>query len=139
MPESSEAWITLSSSSGTETSVQQMRGEVIRTGGTVYIRYEEPEAGPTGGITRSTVKITGEEIKVLRHGEVESQQSFSRGKKLPGFYRSPYTTFQMSTDTKEVEIRWAQDGGSLRWTYDLYIYDELSGQFIVSLQIQEEK
>lgn len=138
MPESRAVRITLRSSNGAETSVQQMRGEVIEAGSGVYIRYEEPEKGPQGGTTRTTVKVSGQEIKLLRHGVIESQQTFKLGERLPGFYRSPYTTFHMSADTSRLEIGMNGAAGSLNWTYDLYVYEELSGQFTISLQIQEE-
>ncbi|WP_223069346.1 DUF1934 domain-containing protein [Paenibacillus caui] len=140
MPDSRAAAITLQSSDGTETSVQHMRGEVIHAGTGTYIRYEEPEQGPTGGTTRTTVIINKNELKILRHGEIQSQQTFRPGERLPGFYRSPLTTFQLSTDTKSLEIDTNVNGGSwsLKWAYDLYVYEELSGQFTISLQIQEE-
>lgn len=138
MPESRAVRITLRSSGGEEISEQQMLGEVTFVGTSIYIRYEEPEKGPTGGVTRTTVKVAGQELKLLRHGEVESQQTFVQGKRLPGFYRSPYTSFNMSADTSLLEIALSGASGALRWTYDLYVYEELSGQFSISLQIQEE-
>ncbi|WP_138496365.1 DUF1934 domain-containing protein [Paenibacillus pinistramenti] len=138
MPDSQAVAITLKSFDGTDTSVQQLRGELVQGASGIYIRYEEPEPGPKGGSTRTTVRISGNEIKVLRHGEIQSQQTFGAGQRHPGFYRSPFTTFNLSTDTKSVEIRLNGAEGTLGWVYDLYVYEELAGRFTISLQIQEE-
>ncbi|GGA52942.1 DUF1934 domain-containing protein [Paenibacillus physcomitrellae] len=138
MPGNQAVVITLTSFDGTDKTVQHMRGELVQGAAGSYIRYEEPEPGPKGGKTRTTVRISGGELRVLRHGEVESQQTFSAGQKLPGFYRSPFTTFNLSTDTKSVDIRLDGSNGTLDWVYDLYVYEELAGRFTISLQIQEE-
>jgi uncharacterized beta-barrel protein YwiB (DUF1934 family) len=138
MADSQAVVITLKSFDGTDTTVQQMRGEMIHGAAGSYIRYEEPEPGPKGGTTRTTVRFGPGELKVLRHGEIESQQTFSPGRKLPGFYRSPFTTFNLSTDTVSLEVRLDGNEGTLDWVYDLYVYEELAGRFTISLQIQEE-
>ncbi|MNO30428.1 putative beta-barrel protein YwiB [compost metagenome] len=130
--------IVMTSRQGTDKTVQKLRGEAMVRGSSVYIRYEEPEKGPTGGATRTMVKVTGGEIKIMRHGEVESEQTFQEGRKLPGFYHSPFTKFHLSTDTRRLSA--AMDGmfGEIVWEYDLYVYDELSGHFAISMLIEEE-
>ncbi|MFC3750667.1 DUF1934 domain-containing protein [Paenibacillus sp. GCM10012306] len=132
--------VTLVSEHEGERTVLNTAGEVIAKGQQLFIRYVEPGQGPQGEETaiRTTIKIAGSELKLIRHGAVESEQSFRQGKRLPGFYRSPYTQFNLSTETRELEI--SRDGRSLNvtWEYDLYVYEELSGQFTLSLHIQEE-
>jgi uncharacterized beta-barrel protein YwiB (DUF1934 family) len=106
----------------------------------LYILYDETQSGPEGGevIVRNTLKIGDNGIKLIRHGSIQSEQSFEPGQCLPGFYRSPYTRFNLTTDTRKLDIK--RDGRSLAvsWEYDLYVYGELSGQFAISLNIQEE-
>ncbi|MDQ0196411.1 DUF1934 domain-containing protein [Paenibacillus wynnii] len=123
-----------------EQSVLNVSGEVIAKGSQLYIRYVEPGQGPQGEDVsiRTTLKIAGNELKIIRHGGVESEQSFQEGRRLPGFYRSPYTQFNLATETRELDI--VRDGRSLKVSldYDLYVYEELSGKFAISLHIQEE-
>lgn len=139
MPDKKEVRIVLTSTQGEDKSVQEMRGEVVALGeGIFYVKYEEPDKGPTGGITRTMVKISNNELKIMRHGEVESQQTFIAGQRLPGFYRSPFTKFNLSTDTSRLEINLEGAFGTVFWEYDLYAYEELSGHFVISLNIQEE-
>jgi uncharacterized beta-barrel protein YwiB (DUF1934 family) len=139
MPDKKEVLIEITSTQGKDKSVQKIKGEVIvAKDGAFYVKYEEPDRGPTGGITRTMVKISSGEIKIMRHGEVESQQAFTTGQRLPGFYRSPFTKFNLSTDTQKVETHLEGANGTVFWEYDLYVYDELSGHFAISLNIQEE-
>ncbi|NUU59211.1 DUF1934 domain-containing protein [Paenibacillus sp. JW14] len=132
--------VTLVSQHEGERTVLNTTGEVIAKGQQLFIRYVEPGQGPQGEeiAVRTMIKIAGSELKLIRHGAVESEQSFQEGQRLPGFYRSPYTNFNLSTETRKLEI--SRDGRSLNvtWEYDLYVYEELSGQFVLSLHIQEE-
>jgi len=132
--------VTLVSLHEGERSVLNVPGEAIVKGPQIYIRYEEPGQGPQEEDTavRTTIKIAGSELKLIRHGGIQSEQTFQRGRRLPGFYRSPYTQFNLSTETREMDV--VRQGRSLEvsWAYDLYVYEELSGQFAISLHIQEE-
>ncbi|QSF45223.1 DUF1934 domain-containing protein [Paenibacillus tianjinensis] len=134
------ASVTLESLQDGQRNVMKAAGEVMARGPQLYIRYEEAEQGPRGETVsvRTTIKISGSELKLIRHGSIESEQSFVLGRRLPGFYRSPYTQFNLSTDTRKLDI--TREGRSLNvsWEYDLYVYGELSGQFAISLYIQEE-
>ncbi|MBW4085188.1 DUF1934 domain-containing protein [Paenibacillus sp. S150] len=133
-------FILLESVQGGERNVVHTAGEAIAKGQLLYIRYEETQPGPKGEevSVRSTLKISDSGLKLIRHGGVQSEQSFEQGQRLPGFYRSSYTQFNLSTDTRKLDIK--RDGRSLAvsWEYDLYVYGELSGQFAISLHIQEE-
>ncbi|MNI41126.1 hypothetical protein D3C73_953710 [compost metagenome] len=132
--------ITLESLQDGQKNVQSAAGEAVSRGGQLYIRYEEAEQGPRGEAisVRTTIKISGSELKLIRHGSIESEQSFALGRRLPGFYRSPYTQFNLSTDTRKLEINRTGRSLQVSWDYDLYVYEELSGQFAISLYIQEE-
>jgi len=138
MSDKTQAQIRLVSRVDGEEVVQELPAELIQKGTVLYVRYEEPEASPQGGATRTTIKITSNEVKIIRHGEVQSEHSFEYEKRLPGFYRSPYTTFNLSTYTTDMDIKIEGMYGHLRFAYDLYVFDDLSGQFAIDLHIQEE-
>lgn len=138
MPGQTQVKIVVTSRQDGEETVQEVTGEAFVRGDTAYIKYEEPDPGPTGGVTRTLVKISGGELKIMRHGEVEAEQTFQVGRRLPGFYRSPFTKFNLSTHTRSLETRLVGPYGHIAWEYDLYVYEELSGNFAISLHIQEE-
>lgn len=138
MPESKPVSLVLTSRQGAEETVQHLRGDAVRRGEAVYIRYEEPDSGPEGATTRTLIKLTGDELKIMRHGGVEAEQTFRSGSRIPGFYRSPFTRFNLSTDTVKLESNWDGAVGQVVWEYDLYVFEELSGRFELSLYIQED-
>ncbi|MBT2292278.1 DUF1934 domain-containing protein [Paenibacillus albidus] len=121
-------------------SVLNVSGEVISKGSQLYVRYEELQQGPQGESVsvRTTVKISGSELKLIRHGAVQSEQTFEAGRQLPGFYRSPYTQFNLSTQTRKLDVVRKGRDFTVSWDYDLQVYGELSGTFAISLHIQEE-
>jgi len=118
--------------------LQEMKGEAVLKGSVLYVRYEEPQAGPEGGITRTTLKLGGQSLKIIRHGEVESEQTFELNRKLPGFYRSPYMSFTLSTHTHKLDLSIQGLSARAAWSYDFYRFDEEAGHFEISLHIQEE-
>lgn len=132
--------ITLESLQDGQRNVVQATGQATAKGPQLYIRYEETEQGPRGEeiFVRTTLKISDSELKLIRHGGIESEQSFAPGRRLPGFYRSPYTQFNLSTETRKLDIVRNERSLSVSWDYELYVYEELSGQFAISLHIQEE-
>ncbi|MDR0270198.1 DUF1934 domain-containing protein [Paenibacillus sp.] len=138
MQEARSARIRLQSRHEGENVVQESEAEVFERGGALYLKYEEPEADLRGQKTRTLLKITGDSLKMIRHGAVESEQAFQEGQKLPGFYRSPYTSFNLSTQTSLLEIRLNGVSGTVRWVYDLYVHEECTGHFDISLHIQED-
>lgn len=135
--------ITLVSRQDQEETVQQYRGERIDKGTAVYLRYEEVAEGLAAGLpvhkTTNTVKITADSIKLIRHGAVESEQSFQAGQRLPGFYRSAYVSTQLSQATSELHIALEDIAGEITWSYELYAYEECAGHFTITLTIQEEQ
>ena len=138
MSDRKQATIILHSLHEGENTVQELPAEVFAKGNALYVRYEEPKMGPYQGDTRATVKLTGDELKIIRHGEVQSEQAFRLGQKLPGYYRSPFTSFQLSTHTQRLSIDIDDMSGRASWAYDLYVFDEFSGHFSISLTIQED-
>lgn len=139
MPEQIKARIVVTSRQDQEETVQEWMGEAFVKGDTTYIRYEEPEVVPGSGTTRTLVKITGGDLKIMRHGGVESEQTFEVGRRLPGFYRSPLTSFNLSTRTRSLETSLTGATGQVVCEYDLYVFEDLSGHFAISLHIQEEQ
>lgn len=138
MPDITQAQIRIVSRVDGEEVVQELPAELILKGTVLYVRYEEPQASPQGGATRTTIKIAPHEVKIIRHGEVQSEHSFQHEKRLPGFYRSPYTTFNLSTYTTDMDMKIEGMYGHVNFAYDLYVFDDLSGQFAIQLHIQEE-
>ncbi|WP_322908141.1 DUF1934 domain-containing protein [Paenibacillus campi] len=135
MTEAKQVRLTLSSEQDGEVGTTEMIGHVFIKGNSLYVRYVEPPQPPQPEI-RTTVKISSDEIKIMRHGGVESEQTFRPGEHLSGFYRSPFTRFEMETHTRSLHHGLKGITGYIAWEYDLYVHEQLGGRFKVSLHIQ---
>lgn len=138
MPGMHRVLIRISSRQDEETVEQTLAGQLFEKEKSLFIRYAEPGADGSGEGVRTLLKVTPEELKIIRHGEVESEQSFRKGSRLPGFYRSPYARFALITHTRELRVRMQGLSGEIRWEYELEVQDVISGRFSISLTIQEE-
>jgi Uncharacterized protein conserved in bacteria len=138
--------ITLTSTQDGESVVHTYTGEWFRKERSVYIRYEEPVEGDAPSI-RTLVRFREDELSITRRGALESEQLFVPGEgRRSGYYRSPYTSFQMETSTAFVAVK-GDDGAefslaeppcTIEWQYELWINEHLSGRFHNRLHIQEE-
>ncbi|OXL86577.1 hypothetical protein BCV73_28505 [Paenibacillus sp. SSG-1] len=138
MPDARKATVRLRSRHDGQEVNQEMTAQVFARGQALYVMYEEPEADLQGRKTKTTVKIGANSLKMIRHGAVESEHSFQEGQRLPGFYRSPYTSFNLSTDTRSLKMDLDGMTGEISWAYDLYVYEECTGHFTISFFIQED-
>ncbi|MCM3631585.1 DUF1934 domain-containing protein [Paenibacillus glycanilyticus] len=138
--------ITLTSTQDGESVVHAYTGEWFRKERSVYIRYEEPVEGDAPPI-RTLVRFREDELSITRRGVVESEQLFVPGElRRSGYYRSPYTSFQMETATAFITLK--GEGGhkptsaeppcTIEWQYELWMNEHLSGRFHNRLHIQEE-
>ncbi|WP_042171087.1 DUF1934 domain-containing protein [Paenibacillus gorillae] len=143
MPDRMQVIVTLESKQGSETTRHQYPGEWFRKDRSVYLRYEE---GQDGEAVRTIIRCRPDEMLITRRGAVESDQLFVRdGGRQPGSYRSPYTSFQMETDTKKLSVR--AGGGrddadmappfTIEWKYEIWVNGEISGRFHNRLQVTQ--
>lgn len=103
--------VTLESLQDGQRNVVKAAGEVTARGPQLYIRYKESSQGPQGEAVsvRTTIKISDSELKLIRHGGIQSEQSFAPGRRLPGFYRS--LTHSSISLQKHGSWIWSETGG----------------------------
>ncbi|WP_341280452.1 DUF1934 domain-containing protein [Paenibacillus sp. FSL H8-0537] len=128
--------------------VGEHRGELFRKDRSLYIRYEETVEGEANSEPiRSLIRYRQGELLITRRGAVDSEQLFAIGGKRAGRYRSPFTSFQMETETGQLALQaegaaageLAEPPFSIEWKYDLWIDEHLSGRFHIRLHIQGEQ
>lgn len=110
-------------------------GELYRIGGKRIVRYPEPDAAMNG--TMTTVKIGDGEIRVLRHGAVESEQGFVPGQTVRGFYRVGPLRLLLETQAESVEAVWKDAKGRVQWSYRLSVDGQAQGRYEIDLEIEE--
>ncbi len=129
-------------SASKEQSLNQIAdGEMIERGKHLYIRY--PEQDPNMGQTMTTVKVDVSyqvdkpSIKVLRHGDIQSEQTFDLNQRWAGFYVSPHLRMELVTQTHDINIELEDGLGTIHWSYDLYVGEQNMGTYQLKLEIQE--
>jgi uncharacterized beta-barrel protein YwiB (DUF1934 family) len=135
MPAKQPVHIQIESKFEKHSLVQSVEGELIVKGSAAYVRYAEPD--PSMGKTNTTVKFNPGEIKVIRHGDVESEQLFSLEGKNAGFYKTAQGAMNLAVDTRSISVDLDNGLGEASWSYDLYISGEFTGRYELKLTIQE--
>jgi uncharacterized beta-barrel protein YwiB (DUF1934 family) len=114
--------------------VHDVEGDLYEKNDHFYIRYEETE--PEMGRTTTIVKIEKSRVKIMRHGEVSSEQIFLPGEPTYGFYQTAQGKMILGVRTHFLHNRLNDNGtGELEWSYDLEVMEELAGLFTIKLTI----
>ena len=136
MKSTAKVTIRIASKSDEHTALRTARGELTVRKDTVFLRYDEPDEEM--GKTVTTVKVKSGQITVIRHGDVESCQTFSAEKSEPGYYATPLGNLPLITKTRYIHNRLQNGLGTLKWSYDLFVSEQYAGQMELTLDIQEE-
>ncbi|NEW07591.1 DUF1934 domain-containing protein [Paenibacillus sp. SYP-B3998] len=128
--------IRIESRSGSETTVQRARGDLYRKGNHTYIRYEE-EPNELGR-TVTLIKLEENQIRIIRQGDVQAEQTFVVGEKRIGFYQTPQGRLELEIETHELTSEAEAGIGITRWSYDLYASGTHAGKYRIKLLIQGE-
>ena len=129
--------IKLESEWDEERAEQQFSGQLYRKGTAIYVQYMEEDE--QAGLTRTLVKLAEREIKIIRRGQVEAEQTFSVHEERRGHYRTELGTLPVVTRTLHMNVRMVNGSGEAEWSYQLWIAEEAAGTFNLKLTIQEEQ
>ncbi|MEI7026436.1 DUF1934 domain-containing protein [Paenibacillus sp. y28] len=129
--------ITISSTSPDHRIKQSVTGELYRRDDQWIIRYAEPEGQM--GRTMTTVKCEPGQIRIIRHGDVESEQTFQLHKRLRGTYQTVQGTLPIESKTHAMKMNMREQQGSIAWTYDLFVTGEFAGKYQLRLDVVEEQ
>jgi uncharacterized beta-barrel protein YwiB (DUF1934 family) len=126
--------IEIHSTSDDQTVVQKATGELYLKSDAIYLKYKEPAYDM--GATSTTLKIRPDTIKVIRHGDVQSEQEFSLNKRLLGFYYLPQGRTGLETFTHSMSVQLDEGIGSVTWSYDLSMMGDAAGLYDLRVDIR---
>lgn len=102
------------------------------------LRYLETEL--TGmGSTTTVIQITGEEVTMMRQGEVYSQMVFRQGKRHLSHYRTPYGEMTIGVNARHVLVDMGENGGELELDYDIEMDHVLSGRNVFAIHVEPSR
>lgn len=93
---------------------------------------------------KTTLKISSEEILIMRSGEaLAMQQKFRRKERTTGLYQTQFGRFDMVTDTENIEYQWNEKSGRGRLfvTYLMQLQGDREGmgRHSMTIHFKEEK
>jgi uncharacterized beta-barrel protein YwiB (DUF1934 family) len=112
---------------------QSFKAELYVKGTHIYYRYNETDEGM--GRTITTLKIESQQIRIIRHGETQSEQTFILHTHKAGFYQTPQGKLELATFTHELVVDLTDQMGRIAWSYDLFVSGELSGTYYLTVLI----
>lgn len=101
--------------------------QLYERGGKYYICYDESELTGLGG-TRTTVKLDGATVSMIRTGKYPSELLFAKDQRHVGLYETDYGTLTISTHTGRLQNSIGADGGELSIEYTIEVDNSLVGR-----------
>ena len=123
--------------SDAESMTQTYTADLFIRNEALYYRYDEIDAAM--GQTTTTIKVKEDEISVLRHGDVSSEQRCSMEAGTSGFFRFSKGTLFMQLYTRSMEIALEDGFGHLKWRYDLFLEGEHASTHSLHIKIEPLK
>jgi uncharacterized beta-barrel protein YwiB (DUF1934 family) len=106
---------------------QQNHGELYVLENQLVLRYAETD--PSLGNTKTTMKIGAGEIKIIRHGDVESEQTYRSGQMTRGTLRTAGAVLSLEKQTHDIQLEMNEHGGSVSWSYDMIVNGDPNGTY----------
>lgn len=108
--------ITLSARHDTEQETEDMEltagGSMVKMRDKLYIAFAH--TGPDGeGESRTTLKVDGGTVTMLRHGAFQTQMVFEKDRQYTGYYHTPFGAITLCVTTQQLEIDVGEEGGRL--------------------------
>lgn len=112
-------------------------GTLYERGGKYYIVYEESELTGLEG-TRTTLKLDGKTVSLIRTGSYPSHMLFAETQRHIGIYPTPVGgEMTVATHTSRVRNTVNEDGGELIIEYTVELDGRVAGEHYFSLQIAD--
>jgi uncharacterized beta-barrel protein YwiB (DUF1934 family) len=114
---------------------QTFKAELYVKGDNCYYRYYETDENM--GRTITTLKVEPQQIRIIRHGDIQSEQTFALQSHKSFYYQTPQGRLELTTYTHEINLSLTDQVGTISWSYDLLVSDDLSGTYSLTVEISE--
>lgn len=125
--------LTVVNDTGDETLRLSYPADRYVKGSNQYYRYREQE---DMGNTSTLLKIGPDEIRIVRQGDMESEQAFAVGELRTGYYRTDQGLLSIATRTSRISVRLHEGIGTVEWDYELQLAGEPAGNYRLALEIR---
>ena len=88
------------------------------------------------GSTKTIISIRGEEVTMMREGEVCTQMVFRQGRRHLSLYHTPYGKMTIGVNARHVMVDMDENGGDLELDYDIEIDHSVSGRNVFAIHVK---
>lgn len=132
--------IELHSKQDSGSGVLAYKGMLYPRKNAIYIKYAEEDEGR--GRCSVTFKWDSEGLTLLRHGEVQGEQSFRPGRRTTGWHSTAAGRLWLETETSA--LKWNGDAYGrlpfeIEWQYELWVNEQSADRFDLKLRVWEDK
>ena len=112
----------------------QADGQYYLRSGKHYLRYQDKSIHK-GESVQTTMKLSEQEIVIMRRGVVETDQHFQLEKSTTSSYHTPYGPMELGMNTRAIEVAITEQGGYARLKYDLAVNGSPVGDYDMHIEI----
>lgn len=113
-------------------------GRLMRDGSGYTLSYQESElTGLEGTLTTIQVEQEGEQVTLMRVGEVNAQMVFQEGRRHLSMYNTPYGAMAIGVNTRHLLADLNDQGGDIEIDYAIEIDHAIAGRNIFRIKIKE--
>ncbi|MFC4184144.1 DUF1934 domain-containing protein [Saccharococcus thermophilus] len=118
-----------------ETVVLEAKGIYYIKENAMYLHFEEQQEI---GSIRTVVKITNDEVLVMRSGAVHMRHAFRKTEETTGHYRTSFGQWTMKTKTDQIEFHYddKRKKGRLFVSYQLQMQNEQTGRHAMTIMFK---
>lgn len=115
------------------------QGQLYKRNKKFYVCYEESEITGLEG-TKTTLKISDDDVSMIRTGKYSSEMLFADKRRHVGLYNTGYGTLEIATHTSSIKNTIGENGGSLALDYTIEIDHSVAGynHFEMEVTCKEE-
>ncbi|MEK3719529.1 DUF1934 domain-containing protein [Paenibacillus sp. FSL H8-0034] len=108
-----------------------VEGDLYPKGNHYYLRYKEADPEMAG--TSTLIKLETGLVRIIRQGNVRSEQTFVAGQRLKGYYDAPHGKLELEADTQQLNVQLVHGLGTVDWSYELFVMGERAGAYRLRL------
>lgn len=112
------------------------RGNLGRDARGYTLSYEESELTGLEG-TLTTIRVEGEEVTMMREGQVNTQMVFREGQRHRSMYNTPYGAMEIGVNTRSLYTQLDDDGGDIEIDYSIEIDHAIVGRNVFQINVKE--
>ena len=115
----------------------RMKGRYFFKGGKHYLRYEDKYLDSESRVP-TTIKVSDEELVILRHGAAKTEQRFVPRQETRSDYHTPYGVMELVMRTERLQSCFAESSGCAKVAYHLTANGSPVGNYEIEIKVEAD-